>query len=112
MNATYMYKTGRNNIDFSKSCSKKGTCKRFAPKQSAGVIVADRCLTFIDNVLDFFCSAKFILRAKAAFSFIALLGLIGLIGGIEGGGISLISGSVCLALVILLQYLVIKDEKY
>lgn len=112
MNATYMYKTSKNNITFSKGISKKGTCKRFAPKQSAGVIVADKCLTFIDAVLDFFCCAKFILRAKAAFSFFALLGLIGLIGGIEGGGISLLSGTLCLILVICLEYLVIKDEKY
>ena len=112
MNATYIYQTRRNNVKFAGACSKRGTCKRFVPKQSAGVIAADRCLTFIDSVLEFFCSAKFILRAKAAFSFFALLGLIGLIGGIEGGSISLLSGTVCLILVICLEYLVIKDEKY
>ncbi len=112
MNASYTYKSGRKTVSFDRGYSKKGNCRRFVPKHSAGVIAADKCLTFIDNVLDFFCSAKFILRAKAVFSFFALLGLIGLIGGIEGGGISLLSGTVCLALVILLQYLVIKDEKY
>lgn len=110
MNASYRYKNNRNNLYFNPASSKKGSCRPFVRRQSACVEFADRCLAFIDTVLDFFCSARFLIRAKATFAFVALVGLLGIIGGMEFGTVSLLSGTVCLALVIALEFLVIKDE--
>ena len=85
MNATYTYKTGRNNITFDNGNSKKGTCRPFVRKRPAHIEFADKCLSFIDMILDFFSSARFIVASKAVFAFVALLGFIGIIGGVEAG---------------------------
>ena len=111
MNATYNYKTGRNNIRFDNIHSKKGSCRPFVRQRPAYVDFAERCLTIIDMILDFFCSARFIVRAKAVFGFMALLGFLALIGGIEAGSLSLVSGCICLTLVILLEYVILNDKE-
>ncbi len=110
MNASYNYKSTKNHSYFVPAASKKGSCRPFVRRQSAYADLTERCLTLIDMILDFFCSARFLIRAKAAFSFVALVGVLGIIGGMEFGTISLLSGIVCLSLVIVLEFLVIKDE--
>ena len=112
MNATYTYKTGRNNITFDNGVSKKGNFKPFVRKRSAYMDFAEKCLTFIDMILDFFCSARFLVAAKAVFSFATLVGFLGIIGGMEFGKISLFTGVICLALVIALEFVILKDEKF
>lgn len=112
MNATYHYKTGRNNITFDKGNSKKGNFKPFVRKQPAYVEFTDKCLSFIDMVLEFLCSARVIVAAKAFFSFVVLLGFLGIIGGIEIGTISLVSGITCLSLIIALEFVILREEKF
>ena len=112
MNATYTYKTGRNNITFEKEISKKGNFKPFVRKRPAYMDFAEKCLTFIDMIIDFFCSARFLVAAKAVFSFVVLIGFLGLIGGMEFGKISLLSGVSCLSLVIALEFIILKDDKF
>ena len=112
MNATHTYKTGRNNITFDNGNSKKGTCRPFVRKRPAYMDFADNCLSFIDMILDFFCSARFIVAAKAVFAFVVLLGFIGIIGGMEFGRVSLLSGVICLALVIALEFVILREEKF
>ena len=112
MNATYSYKTGKNNIDFARPISKKGTCRTFVRKQPAYVEYREKCLSFIDMVLDFLCSARVITVAKAVFGFFALLGLLGIIGGIEFGKISLLTGGLCLGLVVALEFVILRDHDF
>lgn len=112
MNAVYTYKTGRNNITFDNGNSKKGTCRPFVRKRPAYVDFADKCLSFIDAVIEFFCSAKVLVASKAIFAFIALLGFIGVIGGMEFGKVSLLSGVICLSLIIALEFVILKEDKF
>ena len=109
MNATYNYKTGRNNIEFATHASKKGTCRPFVRKQPAYVEYAEKCLNFIDMILELLCSVRVIVAAKALFGFIALIGLLGIIGGIEFGTISLFTGVSCLALLVSLEFVILRD---
>ena len=110
MNTTYNYKTGKNNIDFARNTSKKGSFRPFVRKQPAYVEFAEKCLSFIDMILDFLCSARVIVAAKAIFGFLALVGFLGIIGGIEIGKISLLTGGICLALVIALEFVILRDD--
>lgn len=110
MNATYNYKTGKNNINFSTSTSKKGTCRPFVRKRPVYMDFAEKCLSFIDMILDILCSARVIVAAKAVFSFIALLGLLGIIGGIEFGTVSLLTGVICLSLIVALEFVILRDD--
>ena len=110
MNTAYNYKTGKNNIDFSRPVSKKGNCRPFVRKQPAYVEYTEKCLSFIDMVLDFLCSARVIVAAKAVFGFAVLIGLLGIIGGIEFGKISLLTGGLCLGLVVALEFVILRDH--
>ncbi len=112
MNTTYTYKTGRNNITFDNGVSKKGTCRPFVRKRPAHVEFAEKCLSFIDMILDFFSSARFLVASKAVFAFVALVGLLGIIGGMEFGKISLLSGVICLALIVALEFVILREEKF
>lgn len=112
MNTTYQYKTGKNNIDFATSTSKKGTCRPFVRKRPAYVEYAEKCLSFIDMILEIICSARVIVAAKAVFGFFALIGLLGIIGGIEFGTISLLTGVSCLGLIIVLEFLILRDHEF
>lgn len=112
MNTTYNYKTSRNNINYNTQNSKKGNFRPFVRKQPAYVELADKCLSFIDSVLDFLCSARVIVAAKALFSFLALLGLLGIIGGIEIGKVSLLTGGICLSLVVALEFVILRDHDF
>ncbi len=109
MNTAYQYKTGRNNIDFANNTSKKGTCRPFVRKRPAYVDFAEKFLSFIDMIIEFLCSARVIVAAKAVFGFIALIGLLGIIGGIEFGTISLLAGVSCLALLVVLEFIILRD---
>lgn len=109
MNATYNYKTGRNNIEFATHTSKKGTCRPFVRKQPLYVAYAEKCLGFIDMILEILCSARVIVAAKAVFGFIALIGLLGIIGGIEFGTISLFTGVAALASIVALEFVILRD---
>ena len=112
MNAIYNYKTGRNNITFDNGTSKKGICRPFVRKKPAHVEFEEKCLSFIDMILDFLCSARIITAAKAVFGFFALLGLLGIIGGIEIGKISLLTGGICLSLVVALEFVILRDHDF
>ena len=112
MNTAYQYKTGRNNIEFATHTSKKGTCRPFVRKRPAYMDFADKCLSFIDMVLEIICSARVIVAAKAVFGFFALIGLLGIIGGIEFGKISLLTGVSCLALIVVLEFLILRDHDF
>ena len=109
MNATYNYKTGRNNIEFAHQNSKKGTCKTFVAKRSASECFIERSLSFIDNLIDILSSARTLIAAKALFAFITLLGFFGVIGGIELGTVSLVTGVIALSLLIGVEYIVLRD---
>ena len=109
MNTAYNYKTGRSNIEFETHTSKKGTCRPFVRKQPAYVVFAERCLSFIDMVIEFLSSTRVIVAAKALFGFIALIGLLGIIGGIEFGTISLLAGVFCLAIIVALEFIILRD---
>lgn len=109
MNTTYQYKSGRNNIDFARPTSKKGTCRPFVRKRPAYVDFSEKCLSFIDMILDFLFSARVIVAAKALFGFVALIGLLGIIGGIEFGTVSLLTGVSCLGLLVGLEFLILRD---
>lgn len=112
MNATYTYKTGKNNITFDNGVSKKGSFKPFVRKRPAYMDFAEKCLSFIDMIIDLFCSARFLVAAKAVFSFATLIGFLGIIGGMEFGKISLLTGVICLCLVIALEFVILKDDKF
>jgi hypothetical protein len=60
-------------------------------------------------ILELLCSARVIVAAKALFGFIALIGLLGIIGGIEFGTISLLTGVSCLALLVALEFVILRD---
>jgi hypothetical protein len=109
MNATYNYKTGKNNIEFASKSSKKGTCKTFVSKRSASEDFVERSLSFIDNIIEILSSPRTLVVAKALFAFIALLGFFGVIGGIELGTVSLLTGTVALALLIGFEYIILRD---
>ena len=109
MNTVYNYKTGRNNTSFDRYNSKKGTCKSVTYREPACVDFADKCLSFIDAVIDILSSSRVLVIAKAVFAFIALVGFLGIIGGMELGTVSLFSGVICLSLVIALEFFILKD---
>lgn len=109
MNTAYNYKTGRNNITFDTRNSKKGTYKSDVCSKPACADFADRCMSFIDTVIELLSSSRAVIVAKAIFAFIALVGLLGIIGGIEFGTVSLFSGVICLGLIIVLEFLILKD---
>lgn len=109
MNTAYNYKTAKNNASFNRYNSKKGTCKAATYREPACVDITEKCLSFIDAVIDILSSARVLVAAKAVFAFIALLGFLGIIGGMELGTVSLFSGVICLSLVIATEYLILKD---
>ena len=87
MNTTYQYKTGRNNIEFASNTSKKGTFRPFVRKKPAHVEFAEKCLSFIDMILEVLCSARVI----------------------EIGTISLLTGISCLGLLVALEFVILRD---
>lgn len=109
MNTTYQYKTGKSNIDFAPRTSKKGTCRPFVRKRPAYMDFSEKCLSFIDMILEFFCSARVIVAAKAIFGFLTLVGLLSIIGGIEIGKISLLTGISCLTIIVGLEFFILRD---
>ena len=109
MNTAYGYKSVANNASFNNVNSKKGTYNTIAKVDSAEVMFAEKCMTSIDNIIDFICSARVLIVAKALFAFIALLGFFGVIGGIELGTISLFTGVIAFALIIGAEFLILKD---
>lgn len=109
MNTAYNYKTGKNNASYNRYNSKKETCKSVTHREPALIDFTDKCLSFIDMVIDILSSARVLVIAKALFAFIALLGFIGIIGGMELGTVSLFSGVICLSLVIALEFFILKD---
>ena len=71
---------------------------------------AEKCLSFIDMILEIICSARVIVAAKAVFGFLALIGLLGIIGGIEFGTVSLLTGVICLSLIVALEFVILRDD--
>lgn len=63
----------------------------------------------IKLIFEFMCSSKFISNAKLVFGAIIALGFLGIIKGSALAPLSIVSGCVCLALVIFLEY--VTDEK-
>ena len=67
-------------------------------------------LCFIDAVITFICSARVRVIAKASMGFVCLIGILGIIGRLELGTLSLLSGCIGLALIILVEFLVIRQK--
>ena len=109
MNTVYNYKTSKNASIYNDINSKKGTCRAAAQQSDVYTDFAEKSLSFIDMILDFLCSARTLVGAKAIFGFIALIGLIGVIGGIEFGTISLVSGVLVLSAIIGLEFFILRD---
>ena len=109
MNTAYGYKSVANNASFNNVNSNKGTYNTIAKVDSAEVMFAEKCMTSIDNIIDFICSARVLIVAKALFAFIALLGFFGVIGGIEFGTISLVSGVALLSAIIGVEFFILRD---
>lgn len=109
MNTTYNYKNETNNMMINKDFSKKGTAQSISIDRENNADTVDKLLSVIDNITDLISSMRFLVVAKALFAFIALLGFLGVIGGIELGTVSLISGSIALALIIGVEFLILKD---
>lgn len=109
MNTSYDYKNERNNANSYRINSKKGMVTRVSHIEPARPDFAEKCLTFIDLVIEVLSSARLLVGAKAFFGFIILLGFLGVIGGIELGTVSLITGVVALSLLIGAEFIVLKD---
>lgn len=109
MNTVYSYKTSKNTTIYNDINSKKGTYRAPIHQDTVYTDFAEKSLSFIDMILDFLCSARTLVGAKAIFGFIALIGLIGVIGGIEFGTISLVSGVLILSAIIGLEFFILRD---
>lgn len=109
MNTAYNYKNERNNIIDTRLASKKGMAKVDTMERENSTDIIEKILTALDNLTDSLNSARALIIAKAVFAFIALLGLLGVIGGIELGTVSLISGSIALALIVGLEFIILRD---
>ena len=109
MNTAYNYKNEKNTHNSYGANSKKGTATRTVYTEPACPEFADKCLSFIDTVIDFLSSGRLLVGAKAFFGFVILLGFLGIIGGIELGTISLFTGIIALALIIAAEFIVLKD---
>ncbi len=111
MNGNYYYKPYKNYTPCTAACSKKGTHAAAAPSFTEGANFAEKALAFIDTVLEFFCSAEFISVSKLIFGLVMLCGFFGLVGGVGFASVLLVSGCVCLTLVIFLEYVVVCDKE-
>lgn len=111
MNGNYYYKPYKNYTPCTVIYSKKGTHNAVAHSFPSNADFSEKILAFIDMVLDFFCSARFISLSKAVFGLMMIFGFFGLIGGANIGSISLVSGCVCLTLVIFLEYVILCDKE-
>lgn len=109
MNTAYNYKTGKNNVNYNGNNSKKGMYKEYTSNAPAHSDFVEKSLSFIDNIIDFLSSARTLVVAKAFFAFIALLGFLGVIGGLDLGTISLVSGVISLSLLIGVEYVILRD---
>ncbi len=69
----------------------------------------EKAYCVIKLIFEFMCSSKFISNAKLVFGAIIAFGFLGIIKGSSLAPLSIVSGCVCLALVIFLEY--VTDEK-
>ena len=109
MNRYYDGHFGKNNSIFNKNYSRKGTYMR-TRRRSASASVIDAILNFIDAIVSFICSAKTRIIAKAVFGFVILVAAVGIMGRIQLGSISLLSGCAGLALIIALEFIIIRQK--
>lgn len=109
MNTAYNYKNGNNNTNSYNVNSKKGTVARTTYSEPMYPEFADKYLSFIDMIIDALSSFHVLVAAKAIFAFIALLGFFGVIGGIELGTVSLFTGVIALALIVVTEFIILKD---
>lgn len=109
MNRYYDGHFGKNNSIFNKNYSRKGTYMR-TRRRSASASVIDAILNFIDALVAFICSAKTRIIAKAVFGFLALVAAIGIMGRIQVGSIPLLAGCAALALIVALEFIIIRQK--
>ena len=79
-------------------------------RTSASAYALELILSFIDMIISFVCSAKARIAAKAIFGFICLVGVVGIIGRLELGTLPLLSGCIGLALIIGIEFLIVRQK--
>ena len=109
MNTYYNHDFGKNKSVFNNNYSTKGNFKK-ARRTSSSANVIEAILCFIDIIVEFICSARVRVIAKAVFGFICLIGVLGIIGRLELGTLSLLSGCIGMGLIILVEFLVIRQK--
>ena len=108
MNAYYNNQYEKNHSTFNNNYSTRGIARR--TRKGYAVSATEAILYFIDAIISFICSARVRVAAKAVLGFVCLIGIIGIIGRLELGTLSLFSGCVGLGLIILLEFLVIRQK--
>lgn len=110
MNAYYNNKYGKNNSVFNNNYSTKGIARSSRKRYAAPSNAIEAILYFIDTLISFICSARVRVIAKAVMGFVCLIGILGIIGRLELGTLSLLSGCIGLGLIILVEFLVIRQK--
>ena len=110
MNAYYNNNFGKNRSAFYNNYSAKGTAVRARKRRSGLIAIVEAILCFIDSAIEFICSAKVRIVAKAVFGFVCLVGVLGIIGRLELGTLSLLSGCIGLGLILALEFLIIRQK--
>ena len=110
MNAYYNNNFGKNRSAFYNNHSTKGTAIKARRRYSAPANAIEAILCFIDSIISFICSARVRVIAKAVMGFVCLIGILSIIGRLELGTLSLLSGCIGLGLIILVEFLVIKQK--
>lgn len=110
MNTYYDRDFGKNSSVLNKNYSTKGIYKKSRRKSCASVNIVEAILNLIDMIVAFVCSARVRIIAKAIFGFVCLIGVVGIIGRLEMGTLPLLSGCIGLGLIILVEFLVIRQK--
>ena len=107
MNRYYDRDFNKNTAILNRHSSTKGIYKK---SRSSSTSVLEMILSLIDSIIACVCSAKTRIIAKAVFGFVCLVGVIGIIGRLEMGTLPLLSGCIGLALIIAIEFLVVRQK--
>lgn len=108
MNIAYKYVARENETNLSEIYAKIKKTAVLAHAEIKKGNYAKKVYSIIKVIFEFMCSHKFISNAKLVFGAIIVLGFLGIIKGFSLAPLSLVSGCVCLTLVMLLEY--VTDE--
>lgn len=107
MNRYYDRDFNKNTAILNRRPSSRGIYKKSRRTSTSAL---DMILSLIDSIISFVCSAKARIIAKAVFGFICLIGVVGIIGRLETGTLSLLSGCIGLALIIAIEFWVVRQK--